>query len=83
MSTLVLNLDENLVTRLSAAAARSRKALPEWATEQLSRLVNQPVSSPAEAYSSEWQAAFGSIADASFEAPSRPLPRPVEPLDAE
>ena len=35
-----------------------------------------------EAYSEEWQAAFGSITDDSFAAPSRGDVRTVEPLDA-
>jgi len=34
-------------------------------------------------YSAEWLEAFGSIADTAFETPTRDLPRPVEPIDAE
>ena len=54
MSTLVLNLDDQLVSRLTSAAARSHKALPDWATEQLERLAGiaddslaKPADSPA------------------------------------
>ena len=40
MSTLVLQLDDHLVSRLTRAAARSHKALPEWAAEELARLAD-------------------------------------------
>ena len=83
MSTLVLNLDDRLKESLAALAARSRKPLPDWAAEQLSRLVSNADADPAPAYSAEWMAAFGSISDPSFGAPSRPFPVNVEPLDAE
>lgn len=48
MSTLVLNLDDTLATRLAAAAAQDRQELPEWAAEQLARLVEGlgPVGKP-------------------------------------
>ena len=71
MSTLVLNLDDLLVSRLSAAAARSRKALPDWAAEQLSHLANPSAASLGEAYSLEWQATSGSISEASLDSPAR------------
>jgi len=74
MSTLVLHLDDTLVSRLTTAAARSHKALPDWAAEQLSRLAD---SGPSPTYSQKWQSAFGSISDPSFEAPTRPLPRQI------
>ena len=83
MSTLVLNLDDRLKLRLDALAARNRKPLPDWATEQLSRLAAHADEIPAATYSPEWMVAFGSISDPSFHAPARPLPVPVEPLDAE
>ena len=38
MSTLTLNLDDQLAHRLAAAAARHQQALPDWAVEQLTRL---------------------------------------------
>lgn len=51
MSTLVLNLDDQLARRLASAAARSHKALPEWAAEQLGHLADAaeetPTTSPA------------------------------------
>lgn len=82
MSTLVLNLDERLKLRLDALAARNRKPLPDWAAEQLSRLASDADKIPAAAYSQEWMATFGAISDPSFNAPARPLPQSVEPLDA-
>ncbi len=82
MSTLVLNLDDRLKLRLDALAARNRKTLPDWAAEQLSRLAAHADEIPAAAYSPEWMATFGSISDPTFYAPARPLPGPVEPLDA-
>ena len=82
MDTLVLNLDERLKLRLDALAARNCKPLPDWAAEQLSRLAADADEAPAETYSTEWMAAFGSISDTTFHAPSRPLPVPVQPLDA-
>ena len=82
VSTLVLNLDDRLKLRLDALAARNRKPLPDWAAEQLSRLAANADEVPSAAYSLEWMAAFGSISDPSFNAPARPLPLPVEPLDA-
>ena len=82
MSTLVLNLDDRLKLRLDALAARNRKPLPDWATEQLSRLAANSDESPTAAYSPDWMAAFGSISDPSFDAQARSFPLPVEPLDA-
>ncbi len=79
MSTLVLNLDDQLVRDLAALAARSSKPLPDWVAEQLSRMVTQQ--SPSEAYSTAWKAAFGSIADPSFVAPERGAASVVEALD--
>lgn len=38
MSILVLHLDDHLLSRLASAAARSHKALPDWAVEQLDRV---------------------------------------------
>ena len=83
VSTLVLNLDSRLKQRLADLAALSRKPLPDWAAEQLTRLVADAQVSLDSAYSPEWLAAFGSVTDASFEAPVRALPRAVKPLDAE
>jgi len=83
MSTLVISLDEHLKQSLAALAARSRKPLPDWAAEQLTRLVIGEGADPAAAYSPEWMAAFGSIDDPSFVAPERPFPSAVEPLNAE
>lgn len=47
MSTLVLTLDDGLVDNLSAAAAASHQALPEWAAEQLAKAAGVPKESPA------------------------------------
>lgn len=45
------------------------------------KAVLEPAESrPDAAYSAEWQAAFGSITDESFAAPTRGDARPVEPL---
>lgn len=82
MTTLVLTIDDDLEERLASLAARNRKPLPEWAAEQLERLVADPGEEPANAYSARWMAAFGSISDPSFEPPARPLPPTVEALDA-
>ena len=83
MSTLVLNLDDRLKLRLDSLAARNRKPLSDWATEQLGRLAENADELSAVTYSAEWMAAFGSIDDPAFIAPARPLPAPVAPLDAE
>lgn len=83
MSALILNFDDCLKLCLDALAARNCKPLPDWATEQLSRLAADAEDAPANAYSGEWMEAFGSISGPTFHAPSRPLPSPVEPLDAE
>jgi hypothetical protein len=82
VSKLILDLDDRLKPRLDALAARSRKPLPDWAAEQLSRIAADAVEVPAATYSAEWMAAFGSIEDPSFQAPERALPSAVEPLDA-
>ena len=71
MSTLVLNLDDRLASSLSALAARNHKELPEWATEQLTRLAEAAEMRLSASYSPEWREAFGSIGDADFESPSR------------
>jgi hypothetical protein len=82
VSTLVLNLDDRLKLRLDALAARNRKPLSDWAAEQLGRLASHADEHPSATYSAEWMAAFGSIDDPSFQAPGRPLPTAVKPLDA-
>ena len=79
MSTLVLNLDDRLANSLATLAARSQMPLPEWATEQLFRLASAEVTPHAEAYSAEWRASFGSVADATFLAPLRCFPYGVSP----
>jgi len=56
MSTLVLNLDDTLASRLATAAAHHGKALPDWAAEQLARVVGAPA---------------GTVTDAPGEAPAR------------
>jgi len=48
MSTLVLNLDDALASRLASAAARSHKALPDWAAEQLGRIAEVTTAEAAE-----------------------------------
>jgi len=83
VGTLVLNLDSRLKQRLADLAARSRKPLPDWAAEQLTRLVADAEVNLDSAYSAEWLASFGSITDPSFDAPVRALPPAVKPLDAE
>lgn len=82
MSILTIDLDDHLADRLAAMAARSRKALPEWAAEQLTRIASAAADPHAPLYSAEWRAAFGSIADSSFNPPTRLSPRPVAALDA-
>lgn len=82
MNTLVLDLDECLADRLAAMAAHSHKPLPEWAAEQLTRIAYDADTLHSFSYTPEWKAAFGSISDASFESPLRPVPRPVDILDS-
>jgi hypothetical protein len=77
VSTLVLNLDDRLKLRMDALAAHSRKPLPDWAAEQLSRLASDADTIPAATYSAEWMATFGSVDDSSFRAPERVLPSAV------
>ena len=48
MSTLVLHLDDTLMSRLTTAAARSHKALPDWAAEQLGRIAEVSTAEAAE-----------------------------------
>ncbi|WP_395734721.1 hypothetical protein [Prosthecobacter sp.] len=52
MSTLVLHLDDHLVSRLASAAARSHKALPDWAAEQLDRVAGAVSAATEEAVDS-------------------------------
>lgn len=82
MSSLVITLDDNLVSHLAAMAARNHKPLPVWAAEQLSHLATSADTDSAGAYSAEWLTAFGSISDATFAPPSRRMSRSVAPLDA-
>lgn len=83
MSTLTIDLDDHLAGRLAAIAAQSRKPLPEWAAEQLTRIASSAADPYANSYSAEWRAAFGSIDDSSFNSPTRLSPRPVAALDAQ
>jgi len=53
MSTLVLNLDDALASRLASVAARSHKALPDWAAEQLGRIAEVSTAEAAEPSSRE------------------------------
>lgn len=68
-----------LKLRLDALAAHSRKPLPDWAAEQLGHLAAGAGEIPAATYSTEWMAAFGSIDDASYGAPSASFPPPWNP----
>ncbi|MES2707089.1 MAG: hypothetical protein V4726_10855 [Verrucomicrobiota bacterium] len=66
MSTLVLQLDDHLVNRLTRAAARSHKALPEWAAAELARLaddaaIDPPVPVDESPDSERMRAALGSL----------------------
>ena len=82
VSTLVLNLDDHLARSLAAMAAKSHQPLPEWATEQLSRLAGEEAKPSSAGYTVEWMATFGSISDETFEAPERSFPRELESFDS-
>ena len=81
MSTLTIDIDDRLAGRLAAMAARSRKPLPEWAADQLTRIASAAADPNADSYSAEWRAAFGSMSDSSFNPPTRLPPRPVTAID--
>ena len=84
MKTLVLQIDDQLKRRLDALAAHKRKPLSDWAAEELGRLAaNANENDPITTYSAEWMDSFGSISDPAFDAPERPLPRPVQPVDTD
>lgn len=58
-----LILDDRLKLRLDALAAHHHKPLADRAAGQLSRLAAVAGEVPSTTYTTEWMAAFGSIAD--------------------
>lgn len=77
----------NTITAILEAAEDGALHLPvpaEWRRRPIRvRADLEPSgSSGTEAYTAEWRAAFGSVADESFEPPSRGEARPIESLEA-
>lgn len=62
MSTLVINLDDQLASRLASAAARSRRTLPDWAAEQLGRIAEETPETKADTSAQDrMRAALGDV----------------------
>jgi hypothetical protein len=80
MSTLTLELDSTLAHALEVSARREHKPVSAWARDRL-RIAALETEAEANGYPSGWLKLFGSIEDASFDAPARSATRPVASFD--
>ena len=88
MATLTIRLNEDVARFVEETARREHKSASEWVQEHVTseadrakRSAAMEESASANAYSSDWLALFGSLADdESFVAPSRTASRSVNDL---
>lgn len=85
MTTITIRLDDDVVRFVEESARREHKSASEWVQEHVAseakRSAAMEEAASANAYSSDWLALFGSLAnDESFVAPSRTASRSVNDL---
>lgn len=88
MTTITIRLEDDVVRFVEESARREHKSASEWLQEHVAseadrakRSAAMEESASANAYSSDWLALFGSLADdESFVAPGRTASRSVNDL---
>lgn len=89
MTTLTINLDDELARRVEESARREHKSVSEWVKERIkpdadhaAALAALEAQCLANGYPPNWLTLYGSLAgDESFVAPERTESRPVNSLD--
>ena len=91
MTTLIIDVEDDLARHVEESARREHKSISEWIKERVTpeadraaTLAAMEACAVANGYPSGWLALFGSLADdETFAAPSRGGTRPVESLNGE
>jgi len=79
MSTLTIDLEDEVARRVEESARREHMSVSEWLRERVSLVAAMEVQALANGYPPGWLSHFGSLAeDASFTAPARSVTRPVD-----
>jgi hypothetical protein len=87
MTTLIIDVEDDLARHVEESARREHKSISEWIKERVTpeadraaTLAAMEACAVANGYPPGWLALFGSLADdETFAAPSRGAPRPVVP----
>jgi hypothetical protein len=87
MTTLIINIDDDLARHVEESARREHKSISEWIKERVTpeadraaALAAMEACAVANGYPPGWLALFGSLADdETFAAPSRGVTHPVVP----
>lgn len=80
MSILTLEIDSSLARAMEESARREHKPVDAWARDHL-RLAAMETEAGANGYPPAWLKLFGSIDDASFEAPARTASRVIDSMN--
>ncbi len=91
MATLTIQLEDDLARQVEEFARREHKSVSEWfkdrvrtETDRAAALATMEARAVANGYPPGWLTLFGSLADdATFAAPPRSTPRPVERLNSD
>ena len=79
MSTMTIDLEDELARRVEESARREHKSVSEWLRERVALVAAMEAQAWASGYPPGWLSHFGSLAeDASFIAPERGGTRPME-----
>lgn len=79
MSTLTIDLEDEVARRVEESALREHKSVSEWLQERVALVAAMETQAQAHGYPPGWLSHFGSLAEyASFAAPDRGATRLVE-----
>ena len=86
MTTLKIDIEDDIAREVEESARRERKTISEWIRERIqqdsARIAAMEARAMANGYPPEWLALYGSLAnDESFAGPMRSAVRPVIPND--
>lgn len=77
MSTMTIDLEDELARRVEESARREHKSVAAWLGERVALVAAMEAQALASGYPPGWLSHFGSLAeDASFTAPERGITRP-------
>ena len=84
MSTLTIDLEDEVARRVEESARREHKSISEWLGERVALVTAMEAQALANGYPPGWLSHFGSLAeDANFTAPARSATRPVDGVEGE